>query len=63
MAEKSKFVLEERPETEVYTTNSGFIGIKQQVRGEETILLFTVEETEKVVGYLKQCITKLRQNG
>lgn len=60
---KNRFVLEERPQSEVYTTDSGFIGIRQEIRGEETILLFTLEETEKIIGYLKECVHKLRRNG
>lgn len=60
MSDKNRFVLEERPESEVYTTASGFIGIKQRLRDEETVVLFTVEETEKIIGYLRVCVDKLR---
>ena len=59
MKEKAKFVLEERPETDGYVTDSGFVGIRQIVRGEETVILFTAEETEKVIGYLRRCLAKL----
>lgn len=34
MARHDVFTIDERPETSVYTTDSGFIGIKQVVRGE-----------------------------
>ena len=61
MTENNKFILEERPQTEVYTTSSGFIGIKQVMRGEETIVLFTVEETRKIIEYLKGRIDKLQK--
>lgn len=61
MAEKTKFVLEERPESDVYTTDTGFIGIRQKLRGEETIVLFTVEETETIIGYLNNCVQELRK--
>lgn len=60
MTEKARFVLEERPETDVYATDSGYVGIRQVVRGEETVILFTPDEAESVVGYLKQCIQKAR---
>ena len=60
MPEKNKYILEERPESEVYTTASGFVGIRQKLRGEETVVLFTVEETEKIIGYLQACVDKLR---
>ena len=60
MHEKEKFILEERPESEVYTTPSGFIAIAQKIRNEETVVLFTAEEAEKVIGFLKQCIEKIR---
>ena len=61
MSEKNRFVLEERPETDVYTTDKGFIGIRQNVRGEETVILFTVEETEKIIQFLKDCVAKLKK--
>lgn len=59
MPEKNRFVLEERPKTEVYTTDSGFIGIRQFVREEETTILLTPDETVKIIGFLKQCLEKL----
>ena len=62
MTDRDKFILEERPETDVFTTASGFIGIRQIMRGEETVILLTVEETEKVIGYLRKCVDKLRKN-
>lgn len=61
MPEKDRFVIEERPETDVYTTDSGFIGIRQKVRGEETIVLLTADEAVKVIDYLKSCVDKLRK--
>lgn len=63
MLEKTKFTLEERPESDVYVTDSGFIGIRQVVRGEETVVLFTLDETEKIIGYLRKCIDQLRKKG
>ncbi len=59
MPGKDKFTIEERPETDVYTTASGFIGVKQVVRGEETVILLTVEEAKTVITYLKACVEKL----
>ena len=59
MPGKDKFTIEERPETDVYTTASGFIGVKQVLRGEETVILLTVEEAKSVIGYLKACVEKL----
>ena len=61
MTERTKYILEERPESEVYTTDSGFIGIRQTIRGEETTVLFTVDETVAIIGYLKNCVEKLRK--
>lgn len=61
MAERAKYVLEERPESDVYVTDSGFIGISQTVRGEKTILLFTPDETEKIILYLQKCLAKIRK--
>ena len=61
MKEKARFVLEERPETDVYVTDSGFVGIRQRLRGEEQILLFTPDETEKIIGYLRECLAKARK--
>lgn len=60
MMGKAKSVLEERPESDVYVTDTGFIGIRQVIRGEETIVLFTEEETVKVIGYLQKCLEQLR---
>lgn len=62
MSEKSKLVIDERPETDVYTTKSGFIGIRQVIRGEETIILLTPDEAEKVIPFLQDSIHKLRQS-
>lgn len=59
MAEENEFVLEERPETDVYDTDTGFIGIRQKLRGKETIILLTPNETAKVIEYLKTCLAKL----
>lgn len=59
MTEKAKYVLEERPESDVYVTDSGFIGIRQVVRGEETVVLFTADEAVKIVGYLQKCVEQL----
>ena len=61
MHEKTKFVLEERPESDVYVTDSGFIGIRQIVRGEETVVLFTPDEAETIITYLRKCIDKARR--
>lgn len=61
MHEKAKFVLDERPESDVYVTDSGFIGIRQIVRGEETVVLFTPDEAETIVTYLRKCIDKARR--
>lgn len=62
MREKAKFVLEERPESDVYVTESGFIGIRQIVRGEETVVLFTPDEAETIISYMRKCIDKARQS-
>lgn len=59
MPEKDRFVIDERPKTEVYTTATGFIGVKQVSRGEETIILLTAEEAKTVIGYLRACVEKL----
>lgn len=61
MTDRARFVLEERPESDVYVTDNGFIGIRQIVRGEETVVLFTAEETEKIIGYLQKCLTKIKK--
>lgn len=60
MAEKEKFVLEERPESDVYLTDSGFIGIKQVLHGEENIVLFTPDEAEQIIGFVRKMIDKQR---
>ena len=62
MPENAKFVIEERPESEVYATQSGYIGIRQKIRGEETVVLFTLDEAEKIIGYLKKCVEQLRKS-
>ncbi len=66
MTDKAHYSIEERPETDVYVTDSGFIGIRQRVRGEETLILLTVEETDKVIGFLrasaKQVLRDREQN-
>lgn len=59
MLGKAKYVLEERPESDVYVTESGFIGIRQVLRGEETVVLFTVDEAVKIIGYLQKCVEQL----
>lgn len=59
MPGKDKFTIDERPETDVYTTASGFIGVRQVLRGEETIILLTPDEAKSVIGYLKACVEKL----
>lgn len=63
MLGKNKFVIEERPESQVYTTDTGFIGIRQVLRGEETVILFTVDETVKIIKYLQNCVDNLSKKG
>ncbi|MCD7895264.1 MAG: hypothetical protein LUG50_01165 [Planctomycetaceae bacterium] len=53
MTDKAHFSIKERPETDVYVTDNGFIGIRQRLRGEETLILLTVEETDKIIGFLR----------
>lgn len=62
MSETEKFILEERPQTEVYTTNNGFIGIRQKLLSGETIILLTPEETAIIIKYLQKFVDDLQKN-
>ena len=57
----TQYTIQERPESDVYTTDNGFIGIRQKIRGEETIVLFTVDETVEIIRYLQNCVEKMRK--
>ncbi len=60
MAEKTVLTMQERPESDVYITDSGFVGIRQTVRGEESIVLFTPDEAEKIAASLLSSVKTLR---
>lgn len=62
MAEKNVLAIQERPELDVYTTDSGFIGIKQTVRGEESIILLTPDEASTIAASLRTAVKQVQPN-
>lgn len=54
------FVLEERPETSVYHTANGFVGIRQILRGEESVILLTPDEALAICAHLRQAADQVR---